>query len=241
MAEHPATDGVILAHTTLAALTPLIPVPFVDTVVQNRVMRRMVRKLAELHHLRIWDPEVETLADEKGGNLFFGIAKGAVLAPIKRLLRKTFMFLAGKRIVDLASECYHRGFLVERAFANGWCAPHGKTSAKDLREAIDQVLAREPMAASPVTRALRLGFEGAQSTLFDVYTSLRERFGGGNVEQAIDDAAESDEGIGGVIASLYASLTEVPTAHFDELEGKLRRQLYGDSAGADITVSESSS
>jgi hypothetical protein len=238
MSEHPATDGVILTHATLAALTPLIPLPFVDTAARNRVMRRMVRSLAELHHLRIWDGEVQTLADEESGSFFKGIAKGAVLAPLKFILRKTFMFLAGKRIVDLASQSYHHGFLMDRVFAHRWCTPAGKHTPIEIRKAIDEVLANEPVASSPVTRALRIGFEESRSALFDAYTSLRARFSGGGVQAAIDGAAQDDRGLEGVIAALEHALTDVPREHFLDLERKLRIQLFGAGGEPEIIVRE---
>lgn len=236
MSEHPAADGVILTHTTLAALTPLIPVPFVDTAARNHVMRRLVRSLAELHHLRIWDAEVRTLADEPSSSLLKGIAKGAVLAPFKFLLRKTFMFLAGKHIVDLASRSYHFGFLMDRAFARRWCAPAGKHSPEAIRKAVDKVLEAEPVASSPVTRALRVGFTESQRALFDVYTSLRSRFSG--MESAVDRVASDDRGVASVIAALQHALTDVPKEHFDGLERKLARELFGTAGEPEILVRE---
>ncbi len=239
MTEHPATEGVILTHATLAALTPLIPVPFVDTAARNRVMRRMVRSLAELHHLRIWDAEVKVLADEEGGGFVRGIAKGAVLAPFKFVLRKTFMVLAGKHIVDLASRSYHHGLLTDRAFAHRWCTPAGSRSPREVRQAIDAVLASEPVASSPVTRALRIGFDESQRAVFDAYATLSARFGGGSANAAIDDAVDDEDGgLLGVIAALQRALTDVPREHFDGLEAKLRAQLFGDSAASEITVHE---
>jgi hypothetical protein len=232
------TDTVILAHATLTALTPLIPVPFVDTAIQNRIMRRMVRSLAETHHVRIGDNDVKTLVDDEGGKFFRGVAKSVVLAPFKFILKKTFMVLAGKYIVDLASASYHRGFLIDRAFHNGWCVPRGKVSPEALRRAIDTVMQSVPIVSSPVTRALRLGFESSQRLLLDAYHALKARLASGSIDNAIADAADSDGGLGGVIASLMQALTEVPRAHFDDLEAKLKRELFGDAAGDAIVVNE---
>lgn len=239
MNEFPASPGVVLSHATLAALTPLIPVPFVDTVARNYVMRRMVRSLAARHELEIWDEQVKTLADEKGGHFLVGIAKGAVLSPFKLVLRKTFMVLAGKHIVDLASQSYHHGYLVEHAFRQKWCAPRGGHSPTRVRAAIDKLVESEPVASSPVTRALRVGFDGSQRALADVYASLRSRLSDAPVASAIEDAAGTDDGgLTGVVASLQHALTAVPREHFEELEQKLRRELFGDDLAAQISVKE---
>lgn len=238
MTDNSAAGGVVLSHATMAALTPLIPVPFVDTAARNYVMRRMVRSLATHHELSIWDEQVKTLADQKGGNFFVGIAKGAVLSPFKLVLRKTFMVLAGKHIVDLASQSYHHGYLVDHAFAQRWCAPRGRHSPTQVRAAVDKLVQSEPIASSPVTRALRVGFDGSQRALVDAYSALRARLSDGPVERAIDDVAGDGGGLAGVIASLSNALTAVPREHFEGLEGKLRRELFGDDVAAQITVKE---
>ncbi len=229
-ASRPSTDGILLTHTTLIALTPLIPLPFVDDWVRGWLLRRMARGLAEAHRLRIWPEEIRVLVELPSSSWVGGMVKGAILSPIKKVLRKTFMFLAGKRIVDIASETYHRGYLIDLAFARGWCEPHGDCSAKELRSAIDAVLKEVPVSQSPVTTALRAGFEEAQSTLADVYTSLRARIGGvpteATVARAIDDAEAA--GLGGVVASLRRALLEVPREHFEALERALAQRVLPD-------------
>ncbi len=241
MTEHPAADGVILKHALWTALTPLIPVPFVDGAAQNYVMRKMVRSLAELHHLRLWEPEVKVLADDEGGKLLVGLAKGAVLAPFKFFLRKTFMVLAGKRIVDLASRSYHHGFLLERAFARGFCAPAGRASPQALRRAIDEVLRAAPVATSPVTHALRRGLQSSQRGLADAYAALRARLVAGAGEADLEDAVRDEGGIAGVVAAVQHALGDVPREHFEDLERALERRLFGDAHAADIIVKETES
>ena len=59
---------------------PLIPLPFVDDMVQHFWERRMVRKLAEGHGLKIWEEEIRTLAQGPRKNVVAGIAKGVMLA-----------------------------------------------------------------------------------------------------------------------------------------------------------------
>src|SRR5690606_27872846 len=143
------------------------------------LQRRMVRALAERHRINVWDEEVRVLADDHAtGGWFSGMARRLVFGQLKKVLRKTLLVLAGKRLVDLASRTYHHGWLVDRAFAHRWCAPAGSRSAEEVREAIDQVLAETPLATSPITRAISVGFERSQSALAEAYTELRERFGG---------------------------------------------------------------
>ncbi len=228
----PGTDGVILTHTVLVALTPLIPLPFVDKAVKGYLMRGMFKRLATAHKLRLWDREVATLADDEVGRVLGGYAKGVVLMPLKLILRKTFLVLAGKSIVDLASRTYHRGWLLDHAFEQGWCAPAGPRSATQVRTAIDELLREVPIARSPVTRAFRLGFDrsrdllgGAVQNLRDKLATLRGRPVEADVKQALDDVTDDGGGLAAIVAQLRRAMTEVPEAHFDELAAKLAAKL----------------
>jgi len=225
---------VILTHSVMVALTPLIPLPFVDKAVKGYLVRSMVRRLAAAHKLRLWDREVASLADDEVGKLLGGYAKGVVLLPLKFILRKTFLVLAGKSMVDLASKTYHRGWLLDHTFEQGWCAPAGPYSATRVRRAIDELVREVPIARSPVTRALRLGFDrskdlvgGAVQTLRDKLATLQGRPVEADVKRAIDDATNDGDsaGLSGIVAQLRRALTEVPQAHFDELAAKLADKL----------------
>ncbi|MEZ4446908.1 MAG: hypothetical protein R3B72_47955 [Polyangiaceae bacterium] len=227
----PDHQTILLTHAFLAALTPLIPVPFVDDVVQGYVERRMVRLLAEGHGLSLSEDAIARLAEGPKKNLFMGIAKGAILAPIKRILRKTFMVLAGKRIVDLASRTYHVGYLVDAAFALQLCQPAGSHSPEVVRGAIERVVQRVPMARSPVTRALRLGFEQSQKAAYEVFEMVRASLGmirreprDRDIDGILEDV-ERQPFVGRVVEQLTRALSDVPREHFVALEGQLLDQL----------------
>jgi hypothetical protein len=227
-----APDTVLLGYPVLVGLTPLIPLPFVDDAARGYLLRRMVRAIAEAHALRLWEEEVRALADEPPSNVMKGLFRGLALMPLKLVLRKALFVLTGKRVVDLVSECYHRGWLLDRAFANSWCAPHGPRSAREVRAAIDALLVETPVTTSPVTAALRLGFERSRDALGRAVAALRTRFGkaGAEVDRAVEDtvkraAADEASGLGGVVAELRRALTGVPREHFDALERRLGEKL----------------
>jgi len=225
------TDTILLTHTTLAALTPLIPIPFVDDYVRAWLLRRLVRALAEAHNLPIWDDEVRTLIDEPRKSYIGSFFKGLILTPVRKILRKTFMVLAGKRVVELATEVYHRGWLIELALDRGWCAPHGVRSATEVRAGIEEVLKQMPVIQSPVTSALRVGFERSQSTLADVFATLRSllaRYGyampaDDQVARVVEEAEA--EGVDSIVEQLRRALMDVPQEHFDRLDELLTKEL----------------
>jgi hypothetical protein len=229
--SRPPSDGILLAHTALVALTPLVPLPFVDELLESYLLRRMVRGLAAAHRLRIWDEEVAALVDRPSSRLLGRALLGAALSPLKRFLRKTFLVLVGKKVVDSASACYHRGWLIDLAFARGWCAPHGPHSARALREAIDAVLRDVPVATSPVTQAIRAGLERSRDGLALALTPVREWVAvlrrepiDAEVARTVHDAERRAEAAG-VIAELRRALSDVPAEHFQALERALALRL----------------
>jgi len=235
----PGRDRVLLTHTTLVALTPLIPLPFVDDMAKSRLQRRMVRLLAQPYDLLLRPDDLALLADDAPTNLVGGIVKGLVLTPLRSVLRKAFIVLAGNKMAEVASTCYHRGWLADRAFARSFCAPEGPHSARAVRTAIDEVMATVPVSSSPITAALKEGFGKSRTALERLVRTLRRRLGAlrgepqqAEVEQAVDaaaaDATTDDttaRGLDGIVSHLRRALSEVPAAHFDELEQRLCDKL----------------
>ncbi len=222
------TDAILLWHTALVGMAPLIPVPFVDDAARGWLRRRMVRKLAEQHHLRLWDEEIAALCDEGAGAFVKGAVRSVATAPLRLLLRRAFVLLRGKKILDDASECYHRGFLCERAFARGLCAPLGPHDARALRTAIDAVLAEAPVASSPVTTAIRSAFARSRAAIPRFIESLQARMTGfrpDDFPEAMERAAEGEGSGDGIVAELRRALAEVPREHFERLERRLAELL----------------
>jgi hypothetical protein len=212
-------------------LTPLIPLPFVDDMVQTRLLRRMVRQLADGHALRVWDEEVRLLAETPSKNLVASIAKKVVLSPFKKVLRTAFFLLSGKKMVDLASQTYHTGWLIDHAFAEGWVAPHGSHRARDVRSAIDRVMEQVPLASSPVTRALKVGFESSRDALADVFEMVQAQLGVIRREPRDDEVARIADDveqaglIERVVEQLRRALLEVPDEHFEDLAERFAAEL----------------
>ncbi len=230
--HHEALDSVITRYATLSALTPLIPIPIVDGVIKNRLMRRMVARLAEQRAVVLTERDIEILVDEQD-ELLAGILKGAALVPLKLLLRKIFFLLTGRRIVQLASQCYHRGWLIDLAFATGGGGADEERSAAEIRRAVDGLMAEVVIANSPVTEALRRGLSTSRKALVRLVASLRKKAADlpartaapEAAATAVDDEAAEDQSLAQVVRQLRTSLSEVPRQHFVELEQKFRQRL----------------
>jgi hypothetical protein len=226
----------ILTHSVLVGLTPLIPIPFVDEMVRELLLRRMVRILAAAHRVDLSPAEVRTLADEPKESWFKGAAMSVVLMPIKLIVRKAFFVLQGKRVIDLASTAYHRGYLLDVAFADRWCVPEGPRRPHEIRQAIDAVC-REANT-EPVAWAFRAGLEQSWQGMIGVVGFLRTRLGKGGgpaareaaearVSQVVEDATSEASGIGTVVGRVHKTISEVPSQHFEDLRSRLHAKLGG--------------
>lgn len=233
----------ILTHAALAGLTPLIPIPFGDDVAKDYLQRRMVKALGDARGIVLSAEGIAILGDDAHRSWAMGAAKSVVLFPLKLILRKTFLVLAGKRIVDHASECYHRGFLVDYAFERRWCAPAGPRQPAEVRAAVDAVC-RE-VTTAPIEHALKAGFAQSKVALQNVGELLQritQRIRGTTpakgaqeepvpppekeIEEVVETVAQGDaRSIEGIVAQLRKALGQVPEGHFNDLRRRLDEKL----------------
>lgn len=145
---------IMAAYSILCGLTPLIPVPFLDDVVQERITRRMIVELAQYRSVTLSQQQVEALsAPPTSGGLFRRVASAVVLYPVKKVLRKTFLVLEGKRAVDLVAHTYALAWLIDAAIRTGIFPGNGVLSPVDIRSAAEQACAKRN--TSPIEHAVR--------------------------------------------------------------------------------------
>ncbi len=223
-------QGPLLLHAALVGVTPLVPVPLLDDAAKEYLMRRMVRALAASRGLALAEDEIAVLADDPGGKWVGEAAKTVLLLPLKIVFRTTFMVLSGKKMVDLASEAYHRGFLYDHVFESGWCAPRGLRTGAEVRAAVDAVCLE--VNTSPVERALSAGFQRSRGLVDDAARLYRQALGGAPTSApegagaAVETVADKDAaGLADIVAQLRRAMSEVPDEHFDELRRRVRQKL----------------
>jgi hypothetical protein len=143
MDERPRTrfEWPIYADATLAGLSVLIPVPFVDDAFETHFRRRMPERIARARGRELpADVEAELA---QGGR---GWLASCLMLPVtltvgllKRLSRKLLYFLTVKTATDRLSHYWYRAFLLDHMLAAG----HLETpqSARTARRAMERVLA----------------------------------------------------------------------------------------------------
>jgi hypothetical protein len=216
----------VLTHSVLVGLSPLIPIPFLDDFVMSYFQRRCVRKLAEDYRIFLSDADVAILADGEDGSFWKGIAKKVALLPIKllsRTVRKLLMVLEYKRMADVASLSFHQGYLLEYILQTHWSAPEAVIDAKAARAAIDAACAKVGVKVVGMTFRTIFGqSKAALASGIDILTgSLRTIVGRPerkDVEAAVEQVEAAEEKVvQGVVERLRTAMGQVPADHFRKL------------------------
>lgn len=222
-----ATSTLLISHAVLVGLTPFIPIPIVDDIVKAYLERRLTREIAALSGVTLSDEAVKAIAEGPGESIFAQLGKGALLLPVRLFFRKIFFVLEIKRASDVASAAYHRGYLLDAAFAAGAHLP--PYEPRQVRAAIDATLAESPH--SPIGAAIRVTFDGSKGLLRQTLVALVgaiKASRGAPTEAKVAEAVEGAETKGAfdaLIDRVKAAVASVPEAWFVEIESRLLHKL----------------
>jgi hypothetical protein len=211
----------------LVGLTPLVPVPILDDRLRAYFLRRLAREIARLHGVTLAEVDVRVVGEGPGDDLWAELKRGALLLPVRLLLRKVFLFLNVKRASDHASAAYHRGYLLDVALAAKEHPPRRRS--EDLRAAIDATLEDTPH--SPIGAAVRLSFEGSKALLRQALSALigvLKRASGRTDEVDLAQAVSESEGrdvFAALVGRVREAVETVPASHFQALEERLLARL----------------
>ncbi len=178
----------LVLYSTLAGLCKLIPLPFIDDIVQGFVVRRMVGQLLAHHDITADSTALDRLTRERQG-CPLGCLYTLFLYPIKKILKKILFFLAFKDFIDESSRWFHRGYLIQFA-AQGELLTQRIVS--DEHRLWPAALAIEETCAETDTkrfaRLLRRAFSGSSLSLRIAARKLWRLVG---AERRRDDAEEA--------------------------------------------------
>ena len=229
-----ATSTLLIGHSVLVGLTPLVPVPILDDRLRSYFERRLTREIALRHGITLGEDDLRMVGEGPGQDFWAELRRGALLLPVRLLLRKVFLFLNVKRASDAASTTYNRGYLLDVALAAKAHPPHRR--AEELRAAIDATLADTPH--SPIGTAVRLRSRarkrccGRRSP--GSWPSSR-RLGGAreDVDLAQAVGAEERDVFAALVARFREAVEGVPDAHFQALEERLLARTRSPSAATE--------
>jgi hypothetical protein len=130
---------IILTHSILVGLTPLIPIPFLDDWVKSMFLRGMVRQISTARGVTLNAAQVEALIQEDFWDSCLEGCIGIFGYILRELLSKIFFFLEWRRAFNLVAITYYTGFLIDAALQDGYplASEDGSTTAAArLREAV---------------------------------------------------------------------------------------------------------
>jgi hypothetical protein len=232
----------------LAALCPLIPVPWLDDLAERVVRRRAVADLLRERGVEPTPGDVEVLAGlvrPPRGCAEWALwpLTGVLLYVAKKVFRKVLFVLALGDAVRAASELFHDAYLLAHALDRGWLAagPGGRIDrdqARWVRWAIESTTAETDPA--PVRGAVRRSLAGSGRLLSGEAVRLggwlaseRRQAGAaaGGGEAAVEERAADDLPVEGEarrlsgLARTLAGALGVEEAHRRRLEERLDHHL----------------
>lgn len=147
------------ADATMAGLSVLIPIPFVDDAFETFFRRRIPGAVARSRG-RTVSHDVRAVLEEEDASRGWGCATlplRLVIGLLKRLSRKLLYFLTVKQATDRLSYYWYRAFLVDHMLAAGHL--DDTDSARAAHQAMEQVLASVrgplPQVAGQVVAQMR--------------------------------------------------------------------------------------
>lgn len=141
---HPGFEPSVYADATLAGLTPLVPVPFLDWWLEERFRRRMVRRIAQ-HRGRRLTPAARRALNVGGRGLLVAGLLFLLKLPVRlilKLVRKLVYVLAIKEATEKLSFYWQRAFLIDHMVQAGHL--EDDESARLAQQALRQTLERVP-------------------------------------------------------------------------------------------------
>lgn len=159
----PAFDWSRYADATLAGLSVLIPIPFVDDAFEAFFRKRIPVAVARSRGRTIPD-DVRALLGEGDGGGCATIPLRLTLGLLKRLSRKLLYFLTIKSATDRLSHHWARAFLIDHMLMAGQL--ESPATARVALRAMDEVL---ETVAGPLPRLARQVIAGARN----VWPALR--------------------------------------------------------------------
>ena len=138
------------ADATLAGLSVLIPIPFMDDAFEGFFRGRIPGAVARSRDRVLPDDVRAVLGEGNGGRGWAAIPLRLTLGLAKRLSRKVLYFLTIKTAADRLNQYWSRAFLIDHMLMAG----HLETaaSARAGRRALDEVLTTAP---GPLPRLAR--------------------------------------------------------------------------------------
>jgi hypothetical protein len=230
----------IMYHSLLIGAALFVPIPLLDERMAIFLWKRMVAELAKSHKRTLTKEQVIALSYQSR----FTLSEGCLFLLgqlIKALFRTVFFFLEWRKAINLATDAYYSGYLLNELFAY-----EGFDPAKSGQYAIAMQKAKQGVNTKLVQGVFRSQFRSSKGVLLSLgkwlssitvgyakesWARKRKKKTDGATEEEMENFFEMhrsrfQELLKDLIASVQTGIGALPKEHFDELRNKLFEELH---------------
>jgi hypothetical protein len=230
----------VMYHSLLIGASLFVPIPFLDDKLASFLWKHMIADLAKSHKRNLTNDQISVLSYQSR----FALSDGCLIVG-RRLLRELFQeilfFLKWRRAINLATEAYYSGYLLNELFAY-----EEFDASKAGQYAIALQKAKQGINMKLVQGVFRGTFRSGRGVLASVVKWLssitvgymKDSWARKKKKKNVDSATEKQienffemhksrfqELLKDLIASLQTGIGNLPKEHFDELRNKLYEEI----------------
>jgi hypothetical protein len=230
----------VIYHSVLIGAALFVPIPFLDEKLAIFLWKHMVVDLAKSHNKTLTKDQIVALSYQSR----LGISDGCLFLLwriFKEFFQEIFFFLEWRKAINLATDAYYSGYLLNELFAY-----EGFDPAKSGQYAIAMQKAKQGVNMKLVQGVFRANFRSGKGVLTSVAKwlssitvgyakdSWARRRNRKNAEAASEQQMENffemhksrfQELLKDLITSLQSGIGNLPKGHFDDLRSKLFEEL----------------
>jgi hypothetical protein len=230
----------ILYHSILVGAALFVPIPLLDERFAIYLWKRMISELAKSHNRTLTKDQVITLSYQSR----FALSEGCLLLLgqlIKAIFRTVFFFLEWRKAINLATDAYYSGYLLNELFAY-----EGFDPAKSAQYAIAMQKAKQGVNTKLVQGVFRSHFRSSKGVLLSVgkwlssitvgyakntWARRRKKKTNGATEEQMENFFEMHRSrfqtlLQDLIASVQTGIGALPKEHFDVLREKMFVEVH---------------
>jgi len=229
----------VLFHSLLIGAALFVPIPLLDDRLATFFWKRMVADLASDHKRHLTPDQLLALSYQSRWALSDGCLF-VVRRLFKELLQEILFFLEWRKAVNLASDAYYSGYLLNELFAY-----EGFDAAKSAQYAVALQKAKQGLNMKLVQGVFRGTFRSGKGVLSSVvkwlssitvgyvktsWTRRKNKKAGIASEEQMENffqmhKSRFQELLKDLIAHLQTGIGNLPKEHFDTLRNKLFEEI----------------
>ena len=231
----------VIYHSLLIGAALFVPIPFLDDRLATFLWKHMVSDLAKSHNKSLTNEQILTLSYQSR----FALSDGCMLV-VRRLFRELFQeilfFLEWHKAINLATDAYYSGYLLNELFA--W---EDFDPARVNQYALAMQKAKQGINRKWVEDSFRAQFRSGKGVLMSVAKwlssitlgyvkdSWARRKNRRDPEAAFDEQMETffemhrsrfQTLLKDLIASLQTGIGSLPKEHFEDVRGKFFQEIH---------------